>query len=181
MRMTLCEKIRGQKYRKGIPPLGEQVLARRPGANVNQLLWPWATGLWLGCDTLSDEHPVTTSAGIMRSRAVRRLQESVRWVPEALQAMPFTPCAPHLHLRGRTRLQTLAYEEPIEAGTLPRFIEAPTATAKQEPMSAEKFVTLPSDAEQSTKREQEIPTEQFQPGPSHFLFLLCRRDIDACS
>ena len=37
-RMTLYENFRGQKYRKEILPLGEQVLARRPGANVNQLL-----------------------------------------------------------------------------------------------------------------------------------------------
>ena len=43
-------------YRKEILPLGEQVLARRPGASVNQLLQPWVTGLWLGRDILSDEH-----------------------------------------------------------------------------------------------------------------------------
>ena len=61
-RMTPCEKIRGQKYRKEILPLGEQVLARRPGANVNQLLQPWVTGLWLGRDTLSDEHLIGTAA-----------------------------------------------------------------------------------------------------------------------
>ena len=29
------------------PALGEQVLARRPGANVNQFLQLWVTGLWL--------------------------------------------------------------------------------------------------------------------------------------
>ena len=36
------------------------------------------TGLWLGRDTLSDDHLVGTSAGVMRSRAVRRLQEPAR-------------------------------------------------------------------------------------------------------
>ena len=36
-RMTPYKKTRGQKYRK-ILPLGEQVLALLPGANVNQLL-----------------------------------------------------------------------------------------------------------------------------------------------
>ena len=46
-RMTPYEKIRGQKYREEVLPLGEQVLARRPRANVNQLLQPWVTGLWL--------------------------------------------------------------------------------------------------------------------------------------
>ena len=68
------EKIRGQKYRKEILPLGEQVLARCPGANVNQLLQSWVTGLGLGRDTLSDKHLIGTAAGVMRSRAVRRLQ-----------------------------------------------------------------------------------------------------------
>ena len=37
----------GRKYRKEILPLGAQVLACRPGANVNQLLQPWVTGIWL--------------------------------------------------------------------------------------------------------------------------------------
>ena len=55
-RMTPYEKIRGQKYRKEILPLGEQVPALRPGANVNELLQPWVTGFWLGRDTLSVEH-----------------------------------------------------------------------------------------------------------------------------
>ena len=63
------------KYGKEILSLGEQALARRPGANVNQLLQPWVTGLWLGRDTLSDEHLIGTAAGIMRNRAGRRLQE----------------------------------------------------------------------------------------------------------
>ena len=38
--MTPYEKIRGLKYRKEILPLCGKVLARRPGANVNQLLQP---------------------------------------------------------------------------------------------------------------------------------------------
>ena len=45
--MTPCEKIRGQKNSKEILLLGLQVLARRFGANVNQLMQPWVTGLWL--------------------------------------------------------------------------------------------------------------------------------------
>ena len=79
---------------------------------------PWVTGLWLGRDTLSDEHLTGTAAGVMRSRAVRRLQEPARWVPAALNAMLFTPWSPHLNLPGRPRLQRPTYEEPIE-GTLP--------------------------------------------------------------
>ena len=109
--MTPYEKIRGQKYRKELLPLGEQVLARRPGANVNQLMQPWVTGLWLGRDTLSHEHLIGTAAGVMRSRAVRRFQEPARWVPAALNAMLFTPWSPHLNLPGLPRLQRPAYEE----------------------------------------------------------------------
>ena len=52
-RTTPYEKIRGQKYNKEVVPFGVQVLARPPGANVNQFLQPWVTGLWLGSDTLS--------------------------------------------------------------------------------------------------------------------------------
>ena len=73
--MTPYEKIRGQKYRKEILPLGEQVLADRPGTNVNQFRQPWVTGLWLGRDTLSGEHLIGAAAGVMRSRAVLRLQD----------------------------------------------------------------------------------------------------------
>ena len=114
-RMTPYEKIRGQKYWKETLPLGEQVLARCPGANGNQLLQPWVKGLRLGRDTLSDEHLIGTAAGVMRSRAVRRLQEAARWVRAVLNAMLFTPWSPHLNLPGRPRLQRPAYEDPIEA------------------------------------------------------------------
>ena len=59
--------------------------------NVNQLLQPWVTNLWLRRDTLSDEHVTGTAAGVMRSRPVRRLQDPARWVPAALNAMLLTP------------------------------------------------------------------------------------------
>ena len=90
-RMTPYEKIRRQRYKKDVLPLGEQVLARRLGANVNQLLQPWFTGLWLsGRDSLNHEHLVCTSARVMSSRAVRRLHEP------ALYAVLFGLRAPHL-------------------------------------------------------------------------------------
>ena len=41
---------------------------------------------WLGRDTLGDEYLTGTAAGVMRSRAVRRLQEPARWVPAAVKA-----------------------------------------------------------------------------------------------
>ena len=101
----------------------------------------------------------------MRSRAVRRLEEPARWVLAALNAMLFTPWSPHLNLPGRPRLQRPTYEEPIEAGTLPRFIEIPTA-----PNNNPKSETLKStlgDAEQSTKRRrQEVTFQEPQPTSS---------------
>ena len=66
---------------------------------------PWVTGVWLGRDTLSDEHLIGIAAGVMRSRAVRCLQEPARWVPAALNAMLFTPWSPHLNLPGRPRFR----------------------------------------------------------------------------
>ena len=150
---------------KEILPLGERLLARRPGADVNQLLQPWVTGLWLGRDTLSDGHLIGTAAGVMRSRAVRRLQEPARWVPAAMHAMLFTPWSPRLNLPGRSRLQRPACEEPIEAGTLPRFIEIPTAPTKNP--KSETLISTPGDAEQSTKRRrQEVTFQEPQPTSS---------------
>ena len=100
--------------------LGEQVPGRRPEANDNQL---WVTGLWLGRGTLSHEHLEGTAAGVVGSRAVCRLQEPARWVPEAMKAMLFTPWSPHSNLPGCPRLQRPAYGEPVEAGSMPIFIE----------------------------------------------------------
>ena len=64
----------------------------------------------------------------------------------SLQAMLFTLWVPPQHLPGR-------------AGMSPRFIEIPPATTTQKPMPADRFVTLPGDAEKSTKRQrqEEIP------------------------
>ena len=155
------------RHRKEILPLGEQVLARRPRASVNRFLQPWVTGLWLGRGTLSDEHLTGTAAGVMRSGAVRRLQEPARWVPAAWKAVPFTPWSPQLNLPGRPHLQRPAYEEPIDARALPRFIEIPTAPTTRNPKS-ETFVTTPGDAEQSTKRQRQevIPGDSQQASSS---------------
>ena len=90
----------------------------------------------------------------MRSRAVRRLQEPARWVPAAMKAMLFTPWSPHLNLPGGPRLQRSAYEELVEAGKLPRFIEIPTAPTKNP--KSETLKLTPGDAEQS----MQIPDPQ---------------------
>ena len=118
----------------------------------------------MGRDTLGDENLIGTAAGVMRSRAVRRLQEPARWVPAAMKAMLFTPWSPHLNLPGRPRLQRPAYEEPIEAGTLPRFTEIPIAPTKNP--KSETLNTMPGDAEQSTKRRHQEETFQEPPPTS---------------
>ena len=94
----------------------------------------------------------------MRSRAVRRLQEPARMVPTALNAILFTPWSPHLNLLDRSRLQRPAYEEPIEAGTLPRFIEIPTAPTKNP--KSETATSTPDGTGQSTKRRRQEVTFQ---------------------
>ena len=67
-----------------------------------------------------------------------------------------------LNLSGRFRLQRPAYEELIEAGTLPCFIEIPTAPTTKNPKS-ETFVTKSGDADQSTKRQrQEVVSRETQ-------------------
>ena len=119
---------------------------------------PWVTCLWLGRDTLSDEHLIGTAVAVMRSRAVRRLQEPARWVPAALNAMLRTPWSPHLNLPRRPRLQRPTYEEPIEARTLPRFIEIPTALTMNP--KSETATSTPDDTCRSTKRRRQEVTFQ---------------------
>ena len=46
---------------------------------------------WLGRDTPSGEHVRGTAAGVMRSLAVRRLQEPARGVPAALRSNALHP------------------------------------------------------------------------------------------
>ena len=119
-RMTRTKRFVDRNTGNRNLPLGEQVLARRPGANVNQLLQPWVAGLWLGRDPLSDEHLIGTAAGVMRSRAVRA-PRTARWVPAASNAMLFIPWLPHLNLPGDRHTKS-----PIEAGSFAKIHRAPT-------------------------------------------------------
>ena len=135
--------------------------ARRPGASGNQLLHSWVTDL-------SGRHLIGTAAGVMMTRAVRRLQEPARWVPAALKATLFTPWSPHLDLPGRPRLQRPAHEEPIEAGASPRFIEIPTVPTTRNPKSEDvrdKRWVMPS-SQQGRQRQEVIPRESQQASSS---------------
>ena len=59
---------------------------------------------------------------------------------------------------GRPRLQRPTYEEPLEAGTLPIFIEIPTAPNKNP--KSETATSTPDDTGQSTKRRRQEVTFQ---------------------
>ena len=129
---------------------------------------PWVNGVWLGRETLSDARLIGTAAGVMRSRAVRRLQEPARWVPEALKAMLFTLWSPHLNLPGRPRLQSLAYEEPIEARALPTFNETPSTTTTQKreasDLRANQCRVMPSSQQRQSPDPQMLePSRQVSP------------------
>ena len=102
-----------------------------------------------------------TTAGVKRSRAVRRTQAPARWVPAALNAMLFTPWSPHLNLPGRPRLQRPAFEDPIEAGTLPRFVEIPTAPTRN-PKSETLKSTLGDGEQWTERRRQEVTFRESQ-------------------
>ena len=99
----------------------------------------------------------------MSSRAFRRLQDSVRWVLAALEAMIFAPWAPHPRHPGRPRLQRLAYDEPVAVGTLPKYRETPTAKPK-----TVRFETPPSASveQSSTRQRQEADPPEEPSGPA---------------
>ena len=69
------------------------------------------------------------------------------------------------HLPGRPRLNRGAYEEPFRLGRHQNTLRLPQQK-KQQP--ADKFVTQPGDAKQSTKRlrQEEPPREQSGPSAS---------------
>ena len=101
----------------------------------------------------------------MKSRAVCRCKGTASRV----EAMLLTPWRPHLNLPGCHRQQRPAYEELTEARTLSKIpLPEKKTTTKQKQKPAEMFVTLPSDAEQPTKRQRhkKNPREPTRPGPS---------------
>ena len=120
----------------------------------------------------------------MRSRAVRHLQEPARWVPEALQAILFAPWSPHMNLPGRPRLQRPAHEEPLDAGTLPRFIETPNSHNKTEDTAsrdaagccraANKTLATGGDSHRTISARFLLPPVQTQTHRCEFLVHRCR-------
>ena len=95
--------------------VGEAVACRRPGALVNKLESAWLEGTWLG----RDEHLIGTPNGMVRSRALKRRVERLRWDPSLLNAMVWDPWHPKPVPRGRP-LEVRSDREPILMGPIPR-------------------------------------------------------------
>ena len=82
---TAYEKIRHMTYQNPILLVGEALACRRPGALVNKLESVWLEGIWLGRDK-TDEHLIGTPNGMVRSRALKRRVERLRWDTTLLNA-----------------------------------------------------------------------------------------------
>ena len=67
------------KYQRPLVEMGESVICRRPGAQLNKLELFWLEGIYFGRDGRTDEHLAGTPGGVTRSRAIRRKIESRRW------------------------------------------------------------------------------------------------------
>ena len=63
-RVTPRSKIRLKTYAQPVPPFGELVLARRPGAQLQKCQTQFVYGCSLGRDTHTDEHIVGSTAGV---------------------------------------------------------------------------------------------------------------------
>ena len=100
-------------------PLGEMILARRPGAHLQKSQTHFVCGCCLGRDSHTDEHTVGSKAGVFRTRAVRRLTEDRIWSAEAIADMDWTPWRTAERTRGRLRKVAVTMNVPIWNALLP--------------------------------------------------------------
>ena len=90
-RCTPYTRLRWRTYQQPLVSFGELVLARRPGAHLRKSESWFAYGAWVGRDARSGEHIILTKAGVLRSRAVRRLTPDRCWSRESVDTMIWTP------------------------------------------------------------------------------------------
>ena len=98
--------------------LAASVWARRPGAALNKAGAPLVAGLWLGRDSVTDEHVIATGAGVFRTRTVKRKPAEAEWDSDAILGMVWEPWNTGKEIRGRPPKQHSA-REPILAAPLP--------------------------------------------------------------
>ncbi|CAK0789597.1 unnamed protein product, partial [Prorocentrum cordatum] len=85
--LTPFEKTHMLKHQKPTVGVGEAVICRRPGAQVNKLGLPWLEGIWPGGDARTGEHLIGTPTRARRPRAAKRKVESRRWDKELFDQM----------------------------------------------------------------------------------------------
>ena len=76
--LTPCENARMLRYQMPIVSVGEAVICKRPGAQVNMLELSWPDGIWLGRYARAYEHVIGAPTGVTRDRVIRRNMESMR-------------------------------------------------------------------------------------------------------
>ena len=91
LRCTPYTKLKWRVYAQPMVPFGELVLSRRPGAHLHKAESWFVYGAWVGRDGRTDEHLVLTKAGVVRSRAVRRLTPDRCWSTMLVDVMKRTP------------------------------------------------------------------------------------------
>jgi len=89
--LTAYEKTHLLKYQRPLVEMGEAVICRRPGAQLNKLEMMWLEGVYIGRDARTDEHLIGTPGGVCRSRAVKRKVEHRRWDQTLIDQMRWTP------------------------------------------------------------------------------------------
>ena len=120
--LTPYEKYKHRKYAQPVLQLAASVWARRPGAALNKAGAPLVAGLWLGRDSVTDEHVIATGAGVFRTRTVKRKPAEAEWDSDAILGMVWEPWNTGKEIRGRPPKQHSA-REPILAAPLPSNVE----------------------------------------------------------
>jgi len=90
---TSYELLKAVPYQDQLMDYGEQVLAKM-NRETNKGRSDWIQGFWLGRTSISTEHLIHTSQGIVKSRTVRRVPLQDRWTSVELQLSGFPPWSP---------------------------------------------------------------------------------------
>ena len=90
---TSYELLKAIPYQDQLMDYGEQVLAKM-NRETNKGRSDWIQGFWLGRTSISTEHLIHTSQGIVKSRTVRRVPLQDRWTSVELQLSGFPPWSP---------------------------------------------------------------------------------------
>jgi hypothetical protein len=93
-KLTSYTRRWGQPY-TSLASFGEAVNFKISASRTPKLASSWSTGVWLGKDSLTNDHLVATADGIViRARTVRRLPSTSQWQPGLVTAIKGTPSSP---------------------------------------------------------------------------------------